>query len=190
MSSTPPPPPSSPPPDGFAVGAEHSAASPGGEDLGPGGRTIPPAWKRIVARLLDFAVVYMALGTFAAALVAGDDVGTVQAGEEVDAGSALLTAFIVLLVGFAWEAVPTKLVGGTPIKRAFRMRVVQAETGGAIDWRESIIRWGVFGIWWVVPFLALPMLLILVIVSLVFLFTKPLRQAVWDRAAKTVVVDG
>ena len=27
------------------------------------------------------------------------------------------------------------------------------------------------------------------VVSLVFLFTRPMRQAVWDLAAKTVVVD-
>ena len=30
--------------------------------------------------------------------------------------------------------------------------------------------------------------LVIVVVSLVFIFTKPLRQAVWDQIAKTLVV--
>ena len=46
---------------------------------------------------------------------------------------------------------------------------------------------------WLQCLLFLPLFLVInlviLIVSLVFLFTRPMRQAVWDLAAKTVVVD-
>ncbi len=192
MSTTPPPPPPSPspPPDRFAAGAEHSAASPGGAGSGPGGRTIPPAWKRIVARFLDVMIINMLIGAVIVRAIAGDDAGTLAAADEVDTGSLFLATVIVLAIGFVWDAVATKFVGGTPMKRAFGMRVVQAETGAPVEWRHAIIRWGTIAIWSIVPVLSLFVPLILVIVSLVYLFTKPLRRAVWDLAAKTVVVDG
>jgi uncharacterized RDD family membrane protein YckC len=194
MSTTPPPSPPPPPSDGFsdgfAAGAEHGAAPAGGSGLGPAGRTIPPAWKRIVARLLDVIIINMLVGAVIIRAIAGDDAGTLAAADEVDTGSLFLATLVVLGLGFVWDAVATKFVGGTPMKRAFGMRVIQAESGAPVEWRHAIIRWGTIAIWSIVPVLSLFVPLILVIVSLVFLFTKPLRQAVWDLVAKTVVVDG
>ena len=132
----------------------------------------------------------MIIGFFVIRAVAGDDAGTVAATGEVEAGRVFLATFLVLGVSFAWEAVATKLFGGTPMKRAFGMRVVQVESGDDVEWRHAIFRWGTLAIWSVIPVLSLFVPLILVIVSLTFVFTKPLRQAVWDLAAKTVVVDG
>jgi RDD family len=197
MSATPPPPPppsSSPPPDEaattFADGFDLAPAAAGGPGVGPESRTIPPAWKRIVARFLDGLIINMIVGFVIIRSIAGDGVGTVTAAEDVDTGRLFLATALVLLVGFVWDAVATKIIGGTPMKRAFGMRVVQAGSGAPVGWRHAIIRWGTVAIWSVVPVLSLFVPLILVVVSLVFLYTKPLRQAVWDLTAKTVVVDG
>ena len=85
----------------------------------------------------------------------------------------------------------TKQFGGTPMKLAFGMRVVLAETGALVEWQHAIVRWAVPGALALLPLATIGNLinLVIVVVSLVFLFTKPLRQALWDLAAKTVVVD-
>jgi uncharacterized RDD family membrane protein YckC len=68
------------------------------------------------------------------------------------------------------------------------MRVVQAESGADLEWRHALIRWGTLAVWIVVPILSLFVPIVLAVVSLVFIFSKPRRQAVWDLTAKTVVV--
>lgn len=194
MSTTPPPPPGSPPPPPASPDPGRNpnfggAPSSGIVGVGPGGRTIAPAWKRIVARFLDSIIVNIFIGYVVIELVAGEDSTTFTTGEG-DGGGLLAASLIVLAIAFVWDAVATKMIGGTPMKRAFGMRVVQAESGAEVEWRHAVIRWATFAIWTVIPFLSVIVPLILVVVSLVFMFTKPLRQAVWDRTAKTVVIDG
>ena len=76
------------------------------------------------------------------------------------------------------------------MKLAFGMRVVRADTGADVEWSHAIMRWAIPGAFGLIPIPFLPDLasLIVVIVSLVFIFSKPLRQAVWDQFAKTLVV--
>jgi len=68
--------------------------------------------------------------------------------------------------------------------------VVRADTGGPVEWRHAIVRWSVPGAFALVPLPLLPGLVsfAIQITSLVFLFTKPLRQCVWDQVGKTLVV--
>ena len=89
-----------------------------------------------------------------------------------------------------WDAVLTKQFGGTPGKLVLGMRVVRADNGDRVEWSHAIIRWAVPGALALVPIPVLPGLVnfVIFIVSLVFIFTKPLRQAVWDLVAKTLVV--
>ena len=92
-------------------------------------------------------------------------------------------------LGFVWEAVCTKQFGGSPMKIAFGMMVVQAGTGAPVEWNNAITRWAVPGAFSLVPIIGGLAGFVVILVSLVFLFTKPLRRVVWDLAAKTVVVE-
>ncbi len=189
MSTTPPPPPPStppPPPPGSAF--------PAGGPVLTGGPNLAPPWKRILARLLDGLILALVFGTIFAAIVfsdSDDSAGFGGLGADASFGQLYAIALMGAAVGFVWDAVLTKMYGGTPMKLAFGMRVVQAESGAPVEWRHAIIRWAVPGAIGLLPLAQLGSLVnfVIVIVSLVFLFTKPLRQAVWDLAAKTMVVD-
>lgn len=147
---------------------------------------------RVLARLLDAIIVGVVFGgIFAAAVLTGDDdAGFVGLNSDASFGKLYLLAILSAAVGFVWEAVLTKQFGGTPMKLVFGMRVVRADTGGDVEWSHAIIRWAIPGAFALIPIPILPDLasFVIVIVSLVFIFTKPLRQAVWDQVAKTLVV--
>ncbi|NNE11650.1 MAG: RDD family protein [Ilumatobacter sp.] len=184
MSPPPPPPPSStppPPPPGASPSSGAGSAVPGGRPLGSAGM-------RVLARFLDSLIVGIINLVLIGALLSGDTGSVGGLGADVSAGKLFVIALIGLAVGFVYDPVITKLKGGTPMKLAFGMNVVRADTGGPVEWSHAVIRWGVVAIWAIVPVLSFLVPLVLLIVSLVFIFTKPLRQAVWDLAAKTLVV--
>lgn len=159
----------------------------------PGGGTLAPVWKRIVARFLDGVILGLVFGSIFAAFILSDDDGQGLAGLNADAdfGDLYVLGLLGAAVGFVWDAVCTKQFGGTPMKLALGMKVVQADSGADVEWRHAIIRWAVPGALGLLPLANFGGVinLVIVIVSLVFLFTKPLRQAVWDLAAGTLVVD-
>lgn len=174
MSDTPPPPAPLPP-----------AAAP----ISPAGEVIAPAWKRIVARLADFAIINLVVSFVVVRAVVGADAVNPSTANNVDAGRLFAALLIVLAVQFAWEAVATKLTGGTPMKRAFGIAVVRADDGADVTWSQAIVRWATWAIWAIVPFLSLLGPIVLVVASTVFLFTRPRREAVWDLVARTLVVE-
>jgi uncharacterized RDD family membrane protein YckC len=192
MSTTPPPPPpppgDAPPPPPPPPPPSLGDASGGHGPTAPDGRPIAEAWRRILARFLDGVIIGVAISQIVYLAVVGEQVDFTGNADDVPYGRILLASLVMLAVGFLWEAVLTKAKGGTPMKLAFGMRVVRADDGRDITWSQSVMRWGTVAIWSVIPILSLFVPLVLVIVSLVFIFTKPLRQAVWDRVAKTVVV--
>lgn len=185
MSATPPPPPPAPPP-WSPVPSQHGLT-------GPGGHVLAPAWKRIAARLLDIVILGLLFGSFFAAIVLGDNDGAGFGGVGADAsfGELYQIALFSAAIGFVWDAVCTKSFGGTPMKLAFGMRVVQAGDGAPVEWKHAIIRWAIPGAIGLLPIGLIGSLvnLVIVVVSLVFLFTHALRQTVWDQAAKTIVID-
>ncbi len=158
----------------------------------PIGQPIAGAWLRIAARVLDSIVLGIISAVVLAPIVLnGDDsAGFGGLGADASYGKVYALALLGAAIGFVWDAVFTKMIGGTPMKRALGMRVVRADDGGPVEWSHAIIRWAVPGALALVPIPLLPGLLnlVIVIVSLVFIFTKPLRQAVWDQVAKTLVV--
>lgn len=158
----------------------------------PGGRPLAEPWMRVLARLLDSLIVGFVFGfIFSAFLLSdGDNAGFGGLGADASFGEIYTLGLLTMAAGFVWDAVLTKQFGGTPMKLAFGMRVVRADDGGPVEWSHAIIRWAVPGALAAVPLPVLPgfVNLVIVIVSLVFLFTKPLRQTVWDLAAKTLVV--
>lgn len=189
----PPPPPSGPDgPTGDSTGGGFPGDFPGGA-TGPNGQLLPPAWKRIVARFLDGLILALVFGTvFAAIVLSGDsEAGVAGIGTDASFGEVYLLGLLGAAVAFVWDAVCTKQFGGTPMKLAFGMKVVQAGSGAPVEWSHAIIRWAVPGALALLPLANIGGVInfVIVVVSLVFLFTKPLRQTVWDLAAKTVVVD-
>lgn len=183
MSMSPPPPPPPPPPDSVS------------HDRAPGGAEIPSAALRIVARLLDGIIVGVVFGLiFSSILLDSDDTaGTLGLGADGDVGQLYLLGLLGMAVGFVWDAVCTKQFGGTPMKLAFGMRVVQAGTGAPVEWSHAIKRWALPGAFAIASIGLLGTLvgianLIVVIISLVYLFTKPLRRTLWDQFGGTVVV--
>ena len=146
---------------------------------------------RIVARFLDGLI--LGVINFGLALVIfGSDkpAGFEGFGGDASFSDVYVLALVGTVVAFFWEAVMTRLFGGTPMKLAFGMRVVRADNGQQVEWSHAITRWAIPGAFALIPLPVLPGLLqvIVVIVSLVYIFRKPLRQAVWDQAAKTLVV--
>lgn len=156
--------------------------SPAGEPLAEGGM-------RVLARFLDGVILFIINAVLVFGVIVGSSGGLTGAvDDDVSFGTLLFAQFIGLAIGFAWDPLLTKLKGGTPMKLAFGMKVVRADNGAPVEWSHVIIRWIVVAIWAFIPVLAFLVPLVLVIVSLVFLFTKPLRQTVWDQLAKTLVV--
>lgn len=147
---------------------------------------------RILARFLDAMIVGFIVGFLFSGLVLseGDTAGFGGLGGDGSFGELYLLGLVGMAAGFVWDAVFTKQFGGTPMKLAFGMRVVRADDGGPVEWRHAILRWAVPGALALIPLPVLPGLanLVLVIISLVFLFTKPLRQTVWDLVGNTLVV--
>jgi uncharacterized RDD family membrane protein YckC len=186
QSSPPPPPSSPPPPPPPPVGAYSGAGS-----LAPAGAVIPPAWKRILARFLDWLIVTLVFGSILSELIlnSDDDAAIAGLGGDASFGKLYLISLLSAAVWFVWDAVCTKQFGGSPMKLAFGMKVVQQGSGQPVEWGHAIIRWAVPGALSLVPFLGGLVVVVVFIVSLVFVLTKPLRQAVWDLAAKTIVVE-
>jgi uncharacterized RDD family membrane protein YckC len=146
---------------------------------------------RVLARFLDSLIVGLVFGfVFAAIILSGDDgAGLGGFGADASFGKVYLLALLGAAAGFLWDAVCTKMFGGTPMKLAFGMKVVQSN-GADVEWEHAIKRWALPGALALIPIPTLPNLvsLVIVIVSLVFIFTKPLRTAVWDMFADTLVV--
>lgn len=141
---------------------------------------------RVLVRFLD-GVVLAIIGIVIGAIVGGS-AGVTGADTGDGVGVFLVATLLGLAVGFMWDAFMTKQYGGTPMKLAFGMRVVQAADGSDVEWEHAIKRWAIPGAFSIVPFIGALAAFVVVIVSLVFIFTKPLRQAVWDQVANTVVV--
>ncbi len=184
MSFDAPPPPPPPPPPPLPTDS--------GAAIAPSGQPLADPWMRVLARFLDGLIVGVVFGLiFAAIVLSGDDDGGFGGfGADASFGKVWLLALLGAAAGFVWDAVCTKQYGGSPMKLAFGMKVVRADNGGPVEWSHAITRWAIPGAVALIPIPILPGLinLVVVIVSLVFLFTKPLRQTVWDQVAKTLVV--
>ncbi len=192
MSDTPPPPP--PPPSDVPPPPSWGDA-PLGPDGVPAGTELASSGMRVLARFLDGLILVVVFGTVFAALIIGgdDDAGIAGLGSDISTGAAYAIALLGVAVGFVWDAVSTKMFGGTPMKLAFGMKVVQRD-GSDVEWEHAVKRWALPGAFALVPpvfgldFVLSLAQFVIVIVSLVFVFTKPLRTALWDQFADTLVV--
>lgn len=149
----------------------------------------------MLARILDAIILGVVFGgIFTAIILSGDDdAGLAGFGTDTTFARAYLIALLGAVAGFLWFAVCTKMFGGSPMKLAFGMKVIQ-QNGADVEWSNAIKRWALPGAFALIPpltflnaLLGLAQLVI-VIVSLVFIFSKPLRTAVWDIFADTLVI--
>lgn len=145
------------------------------------------AWYRLAARALDLVIAGMLLGTVVRVAIVGDADPLAPEAEVTDA-ELFVAGLAALAVWFLWEAAVTAWKGGTPMKLLLGLRVVQRGTGAPIGWAQSVVRWGILAIWGLLPWVGLYVQFVVVVVSLAFLFTRPLRQTLWDLGAKTLVV--
>src|SRR6188472_513637 len=139
------PPPSSPPPPLDAYGSASGPMSPAGEPLAKPGM-------RIVARFLDGLILGVIGYLVALALIGPDDASSLDNfGGDVSFADAYLVAVIGVGIAFVWDAVATRMFGGTPMKLAFGMRVVRADNGQQVEWHHAITRWAIPGAFALIP---------------------------------------
>lgn len=189
--------PAAPPPPPMFDPAMPAAAAPGGYGGygaystagagGPGTVTAAGAGSRIVARIIDAIILVFGLGIVAVALFSGSMMATAP-GAAPGAGLELTAAVVLGGLGAAYEIVQIALWGQTPGKRLMGVKVVDADTGDLPGWGGASIRWAVPSLVSWIPFVGGLAGTVIVVVSLVLLFTDPFGQVVWDKAAKTRVV--
>lgn len=181
--SPPPPPPpfgNQPPPPGYVPYSAHQNV------LGTPPLATPG--KRILARIIDGLILGVAFLILTIAFGGGFFVGGISQADAVG------VQILGLVLGTAYEAAFLSSRGATPGKMAMSVKVV-FEDGRKLDLEGALRRLSpniVLGIVALVPvFLTLSNLVnfAITVVSLVFLFTDQRRQTVWDRIAKTIVVD-
>lgn len=184
---TPPPPPpgggfaAAPPPGYVAYSAEHSG-------LGPGGMALATPGKRIIARILDSLIVFVAF------FFVGLAFGTSAVLGGVSTGDAFLFQLVALMAGIAYEAAFLATRGATPGKMIMSIKVIyedrrRLDLNGALLRLSPNIVLGLMAMVGALGSLTTVANFVLVLVSLIFLFTDDRRRAIWDRIAKTIVVD-
>jgi uncharacterized RDD family membrane protein YckC len=153
-----------------------------------GGPAIPLASSgmRILARFIDGIIVGIAGFIISAILGAGSAFGR---SDDVSTGVWYLAIVLGVAISWFYDAFLTSKMGGTPMKKAFGMRVVDAASGSPVSLQQATMRWVVPGALSLVPILGGLISLVVFIVSLVFLFSDKMRQTVSDKIGKTVVIN-
>ncbi len=193
---SPPPMPGMPLPEG--MGNQGFGQPYGGPPMGgfPGGAAgaIPLADSglRMAARALDVIIrgIITCIPNFA--LIGGATaLASRNSAEPISfaatAGSAVLTAIIVLL----YDGVVTGLLGGTLMKKAFGMKVVNQSDGMQVNMQTALLRAApsaALALLGLIPILGGLAGFIVGVASLIMLFTDKMRQTVADKVAKTVVI--
>ncbi|MFD5134744.1 RDD family protein [Streptomyces sp. NPDC058378] len=181
-SGPPPPPPNDPYGGGPYGGADPLAGMPPLAEPG----------KRILARLIDFLIIsiplYLISLPFGGAVDVSSDDGNDDFGNAIGntyTGHQLVWSLIGLVVYVAYDTYFTHKDGRTLGKRLLKMRVAMLNDGSVPDTSSSLMRAVVL---WLPALLCCPCLWWLI--NIVLMFTdKPYRQALQDKAGKTVVVN-
>jgi uncharacterized RDD family membrane protein YckC len=155
-----------------------------------GSQSIASAGMRILARFLD-AIILAIVGSIIGSVLGAGAIATGRRGSDVGAGKYFVAVLLSVIVSFVYDAVLTSKIGGTPMKKAFGMRVADAATGNSpVSLQQAATRWAIPGILSLIPVLGALASFVIFIVSLIFLFTDKNRQTVSDKIGKTVVLKG
>ena len=149
----------------------------GHEGMTPHGQTLATAGQRIGARLID-VVIQIGIGVVVIAAIIGSGVS------EFNIGALLVS----VVFGFLYEATMVALKGGSLGKLILGLAVVREGDGVTPPgWEPGIMRW-VPSLVGLVPVIGFLISLVIFVLSLVWLFNDPKRQTVYDRIAKTMVI--
>ncbi|MGF1598527.1 MAG: RDD family protein [Acidimicrobiales bacterium] len=156
-----------------------------------GGPTLAEPLNRIGARIID-GIIWLII-SFVIGVIFGVSAfatGSLEVSYAATAAAGILSTLAVA----AYEIYFVGSRGQTPGKMALGLKVTRAD-GSPVDFRDAAMRMahylglGILGaITGPIGFLFNLILLVILIASLVFLFTDSMRQTVWDKIAKTIVV--
>jgi uncharacterized RDD family membrane protein YckC len=162
-----------------------------GAPAGPQGIPLADSGLRFAARLLDRIILFfltcipsLAISGSALAL-AGRGTG---GGVFSNLGSSLATSVVSAGIIMLYDGVGTGLMGGTLMKKAFGMKVVNQSDGQPVSMQTALLRAAPTALCTLIPILGGLAAFVMGIVSLIFLFSDKLRQTVSDKVAKTVVI--
>lgn len=170
------PPPGAGAPPGYVAYGQPGAAGAAG--------TLAEGWQRLVARLIDNVIVTVASLIIGVVVAIGLD----------NTLGGLISGLIGTAIVLAYEILLTTKTGSTLGKKIFNMRIVKEADGSAVD--ESVmfsrcLPFLVIGVIGAIPILGLisiPLSLVVVILSLVWIFTDDKRRSVYDKVGKTIVI--
>lgn len=159
-------------------------------DVGIGGPSLAEPINRIGARLIDGVIWFVINAVVFAVFVGGSAFSTGGASYVTGLFAGLVST--ALIAGYEIFMVGSR--GQTLGKMALGMKVTR-EDGSAPDFQVAAMRMAHYialavlaALTGVVGIIFNLVLLVIVIVSLVFLFSDNMRQTVWDKVAKTLVV--
>ncbi len=171
----------SPPPGGQAPPGYTAFGGPGAamqtDNLAEG-------WQRIVARFIDGIIVGIA--SFIIGVIVAIALDNLLGG--------LIAGLIGVAIGTAYEVVLTSQLGATLGKKIFNMRIVNESDGSKVDDNVMLKRYmpsiaiGVIGAIPILGLLSIPLGLVFVILSLVWIFTDDKRRSVYDKFGNTIVI--
>jgi uncharacterized RDD family membrane protein YckC len=171
----------------------------------PHGLPVAPMWSRLVARLIDIAIVlvlnvivngwfiYEYAQEIAPQLADARDRWLAGQAIEPLPGSSrqsYLEIVIIVLAAALWFAYEVPAIAGngqTLGKRLMRIKVMRLESTEPIGFGRAIRRWNLLGLWTFLWYCGIGFL-VQIVVSLSPLFDWPLRRGIHDRSAATVVV--
>lgn len=165
---TPPGYPSAPPP----YGSQYQPYSGGDNTTVGGDPTIALWWQRLLAYIIDAIVLGVIYGILNVII------------SPKGLGGTYLLLVILSVLTFAYYGTQHALWGQTLGKRALGTMVVTADGRAKIDGRTAAIRAAVFALPPIVYFLGS----LFVLLDVLWLLWDPRRQALHDKAAKTLVV--
>jgi uncharacterized RDD family membrane protein YckC len=156
-----------------------------------GGGTLAEPLNRIGARIID-GIAWFIIGAVISIPIG---VGAVFSGSgDVSYAATAIAGILSTLAVAAYEIAFVGTQGATPGKMVLGLKVTR-EDGSPPDMRDAAMRMAHYiglgvlvAITGPLGFLFQLILFVIVIASLVFLFTDSRRQTVWDRIAKTLVV--
>ncbi len=170
------PPPGAGVPPGYTAYGDPGAA-------GAVGNLAEP-WQRLVGRLIDGILVGVA--SFIVGLVIAIALDNLLGG--------LIAGLIGVAIGTAYEVVLTSQMGATLGKKIFNMRIVNDPDGSKVDDSVMLKRYmpsiviGVIGAIPILGLLSIPLSLVFVILSIVWIFTDEKHRSVYDKVGKTYVI--
>ncbi|MFK7919404.1 MAG: RDD family protein [Ilumatobacter sp.] len=171
----------SPPPGAGAPPGYVAYGQPG--SVGAAGN-LAEGWQRLVGRFIDGIIVGIAafIIGFIVAIALDNVIGGIFSG------------LIGVAIGVGYELLLTSKMGATLGKQIFNMRIVNEHDGSKVDDQVMLRRMlpviviGVIGSIPILGLIAIPLNLVFVILSLVWIFTDDKRRSVYDKAGKTIVI--